>query len=705
MASLSCVSASLHRVTTPRDRRTGRRVNHGRGISAAPRGGAHTTEDGDASTSTTSDLVGAVASGSRDLTRSELDRLTSTLDLGSLCDAAASVRAAGPDPGIVNFSPKVFVPLTFACLDRCGYCTFAKDPDASDKIYMSVTQVIEVAERGRIAGATECLFTLGDRPEAKYPAAKQELRSMGFESTVDYLAHCAQMVLDKTGLLPHCNAGVLTRDELVKLRRVSASQGLMLESASDRLVDTADAAHHRCESKRPSARIRTLDLAGELRIPLTSGILVGIGETRAERLDALFAIRDVDRKHEGHVQEIIVQNFRAKEGTRMAAWPEPSLDELIWTTACARLIFGPVTHIQVPPNLTPEPDDSYPAGTSATADREGWRRLLRCGVSDWGGVSPGVTPDHVSPEAPWPHLSELARVTAEEGYALVPRLAAQARYVVQTRSTLVASDSSNSSNSSNSSWTHETDGCERWIDPNVAPHVRVLADSEGLSRASAWCPGREESAVDEAADALEAGKIGNKNKPLLALRSPRPVDIVGVDGAVFGGRVGVNPEPSSRVKAAIERLKRRGERLLLEGKCSYDIDDFDVETRSDEAAVATLLRARGADFDAVCTAADIARREQCGDVVSYVVNRNINYTNVCTLSCAFCAFSKGPAAESLRGKPYLLAMDEISRRTAEAWARGATEVCMQGGIHPDFTGADYLEILKAAKAGAEVRLF
>ena len=397
MASLSCVSASLHRVITPRDRRTGPRVNHGRGISAAPRGGAHTTEDGDASTSTTSDLVGAVASGSRDLTRSDIDRLTATLDLGSLCDAAASVRAAGPDPGIVTFSPKVFVPLTFACRDRCGYCTFAKDPDASDKIYMSVTQVIEVAERGRIAGATECLFTLGDRPEAKYPAAKQELRSMGFESTVDYLAHCAQAVLEQTGLLPHCNAGVLTRDELVKLRRVSASQGLMLESASDRLVDTADAAHHRCESKRPSARIRTLDLAGELRIPFTSGILVGIGETRAERLDALFAIRDVDRKHGGHVQEIIVQNFRAKEGTRMSAWPEPSLDELIWTTACARLIFGPVTHIQVPPNLTPEPDDSYPAGESATADREGWRRLLRCGLSDWGGVSPGVTPDHVSP--------------------------------------------------------------------------------------------------------------------------------------------------------------------------------------------------------------------------------------------------------------------------------------------------------------------
>ena len=443
----------------------------------------------------------------------------------------------------MTFSPKVFVPLTFACRDRCGYCTFAKDPDASDKIYMSVTQVIEVAERGRIAGATECLFTLGDRPEAKYPAAKQELRSMGFESTVDYLAHCAQAVLEQTGLLPHCNAGVLTRDELVKLRRVSASQGLMLESASDRLVDTADAAHHRCESKRPSARIRTLDLAGELRIPFTSGILVGIGETRAERLDALFAIRDIDRKHGGHVQEIIVQNFRAKEGTRMSAWPEPSLDELIWTTACARLIFGPVTHIQVPPNLTPEPDDSYPAGDVGDGGQRGVAAVASMRAQRLGRGLPG---GHTGPRVPRGAVAAPIRARARYPGGRL-RARAETRGAGQVRgsdSVHTQSRATDSSNSSNSSWTHETDGCQRWIDPNVAPHVRVLADSEGLSRASAWCPGREESAVDEAAEALEAGKIGNKNKPWLALRSPRPVDIVGVDGAVFGGRVGVNPEPS-----------------------------------------------------------------------------------------------------------------------------------------------------------------
>jgi len=720
--SLSCSATSLRAATVAREghaRRADRGQRYRARVFSARPGASHR---GEASTSTSSDdlddLVSAVASGARDLTRSEIDRLTSELNLTSLCDAARAVRAAGPDPGIVTFSPKVFVPLTFACRDRCGYCTFAKDPEAGGKIYASLEQVIEVAERGRVAGATECLFTLGDRPEALYPAAKHELNEMGFESTVDYLAHCASAVLARTGLLPHCNAGVLTRTELAKLREVSVSQGLMLESTSDRLVDEPGAAHFNCESKRPATRIRTLDLAGELDVPFTSGILVGIGETREERLDALFAIRESDRKWRGHVQEVIVQNFRAKENTGMRDWPEPSLDELAWTAACARLIFGPVTQIQVPPNLTPEPDDA--AGGGPVGDREGWRRLLRCGVSDWGGVSPGVTPDHVSPEAPWPHLSELARVTAEEGYSLVPRLAAQARYVVQKRSklaTLTTRDEDEKTGGgfslSQSVRVHETEGLERWIDARLAPHVRVLADSEGFARASGWCPGRDESS-DEA---IEPKTNRQQTKPWLSARYPKPADVVGVDGAVFGGRSPRDargsdgpPRGSPLVRAAIERLQRRGASLAaLEHSQLCEVDggaksDFDSHSQTqmdiDEAAVATLLRARGADFDAVCAAADEARAAQCGDVVTYVVNRNINYTNVCTLSCAFCAFSKGPAAEELRGKPYLLAMEEITRRTAEAWERGATEVCMQGGIHPDFTGDDYLAILAAAKAGA-----
>ena len=736
--SLSCSATSLRAATVAREGHTRRadrgQRRRGRVFSARP-GASHR----EASTSTSADdLISAVASGARDLTRSEIDRLTSELDLTSLCDAACAVRAAGPDPGIVTFSPKVFVPLTFACRDRCGYCTFAKDPEAGSKIYMSVEQVIQVAERGRVAGATECLFTLGDRPEALYPAAKQELNEMGFESTVDYLAHCASAVLARTGLLPHCNAGVLTRAELAKLRETSVSQGLMLESMSDRLVDEPGAAHFNCESKRPATRIRTLDLAGELDVPFTSGILVGIGETRDERLDALFAIRESDRRWRGHVQEVIVQNFRAKENTGMRDWPEPSLDELAWTAACARLIFGPVTQIQVPPNLTPEPDDTAGGGGGGGGDREGWRRLLRAGVSDWGGVSPGVTPDHVSPEAPWPHLSELARVTQEEGYALVPRLAAQARYVVRKRSKLADplneggfrededDDETGRGFASSPSppspvRVHETEGLDRWIDARVAPHVRVLADSEGFARASGWCPGRDEKDAEK--DEKDEEKRRTPSKPWLSSRVPRPADVVGVDGAVFGGRAPRDasgsgpPRGSRRVRAAIERLQRRGASLALDCSqlcevdgsqlCEVDGDsdsDSDWHSRTemdlDEAAVATLLRARGADFDAVCAAADEARMRQCGDVVTYVVNRNINYTNVCALSCGFCAFSKGPAAEQLRGKPYLLAMEEVARRTAEAWDRGATEVCMQGGIHPDFTGEDYLAILNAAKSGA-----
>ena len=346
---------------------------------------------------------------------------------------------------------------------------------------MSLEQVIEVAERGRVAGATECLFTLGDRPEASYPAAKHELNEMGFESTVDYLAHCASAVLARTGLLPHCNAGVLTRAELAKLREVSVSQGLMLESTSDRLVDEPGAAHFNCESKRPAARIRTLDLAGELDVPFTSGILVGIGETREERVDALFAIRESDRKWCGHVQEVIVQNFRAKENTGMRDWPEPSLDELAWTAACARLIFGPVTQIQVPPNLTPEPTTwrrrrprRRPRGTA---------RLLRCGVSDEAG-SPGVLPT-TSPPGAGPRLSN-SRGSPRRSYSLVPRLAAQARYVVQKRSKLARFSrrrrkKNRGGFSLSPGGVHETEG---WSDGStrLAPHVRVLADSEGFAR-------------------------------------------------------------------------------------------------------------------------------------------------------------------------------------------------------------------------------
>jgi FO synthase len=670
----------------------------------------------------------------RDLTRDEVDALVASSTLDELCALAAETRARGPNPRLVTFSPKVFVPLTRACRDACGYCTFASDPADTERVYMTLDEVLDVAERGRRAGATECLFTLGDRPEARYPAARDELRAMGHASTVDYLAHCAGEVLRRVGLLPHCNAGVLTREELAKLRKVSVSQGLMLESATDRLVDQPGAAHDGCESKRPAARLRTTTLAGELRVPFTSGVLIGIGETREERIDALFAIRDADRAcaadraeggagagagagtgaARGHVHEIIVQNFRAKSDTRMRDHPEPTLEELLWTAAVARIVFGPHTVVQVPPNLTPEPDDAcvhrdlddgdLDGDGHSVGRREGWRRLLRAGVSDWGGVSPGVTPDHVSPEAPWPHLAELAAVTAEEGYSLAPRLGAQPPYVVGG-------------------------ALDEWVDAEVAPHVRAAADGEGLSRASGWCPGRAEAAKEEeevetmmntegaretsqssASSKPRGGSDGSDGsddrRPWRRVRLPRAKDLVGVDGAMLAPRGGVAASPE--IEAAIARLASRGAAMAAAAEKgeAFSADDASSSSSSsalelalDRAAAETLFRARGADFDRVCAAADAARREQCGDVVTYVVNRNINYTNACTLSCAFCAFSKGPPGRELelRGPTYLLDDDEVSRRAAEAWDRGATEVCMQGGIHPSFTGEDYVRLLRAAR--------
>ena len=538
---------------------------------------------------------GCAAAVDRDLTRAEIDELTSTLSLDELCAAAAAVRAAGPDPTLVTFSPKVFVPLTKACRDQCGYCTFAEDPSEGHRVFMTVEEVVAVAEAGRVKGATECLFTLGDRPEARYPEARDELRALGVASTVDYLARCASEVLKRTGLLPHCNAGVLSVEELRKLREVSASQGLMLETTSSRLT-APGGAHEGCDSKRPEVRLRCIDNAGVARVPFTSGILIGIGETREERLDALFAIRDSDRAHGGHVQEVIVQNFRAKVNTRMADAPEPSMDELLWTAAVARLIFGPEMAVQVPPNLTPEPDDT-PRGTGgATSERDGWRRLLRAGVSDWGGVSPGVTPDFVSPEAPWPHLSELAAVTAEEGYSLVPRLAAQPRYVTGKGA------------------------LDEWIDPGVAPHVRVLMDAEGLSRGTRWCPGREEAAAEleraeaEASSSPSSTSSSKNAATWTRARFPAAADVVGVDGVVTGPRAGVEKTklggtrshrlgPSREVAAAISRLAARGAEVASDPSSSAAMtsagDVHDEDAVRDAAAIAALLRARGTDFDAV----------------------------------------------------------------------------------------------------------
>ena len=498
--------------------------------------------------------------------------------LEDLCAEARSLRDEGHGR-LVTYSPKVFIPLTKLCRDVCHYCTFARPPRRGERAYMTVDEVLGVARAGAAAGCREALFTLGDKPELRYRAARDELSELGCASTLEYLARAAAAVLEETGLLPHLNPGVLTAEDVRGLRPVSVSMGLMLETTATRL-SARGGPHFGSPDKAPALRLATIAAAGEARVPFTTGILIGIGETRAERLDALRAIRDLANRH-GHVQEVIVQNFRAKPGTRMAAAPEPSLDELLWTIAVARIVLGPHAHVQAPPNLS-------------FAD---FPRLLDAGIDDWGGVSP-VTIDHVNPEAPWPELERLRAATEGRGLELAPRLAVYPEWI---------SDS--------------------WLDPAVLPAVLRSSDALGLAREDRWSPGEDVPVPFVPRDAL-------------------PVD--------------------TRDELGEEELVR-------------------------------LFRARGRERDRVFAAADRLRREVCGDEVTYVVTRNIQYTNVCYFRCGFCAFSKGRLAANLRGAPYLVPQEEVIRRSEEAWERGATEVCLQGGIHPAFTGDYYLSVVHAIR--------
>jgi FO synthase len=498
--------------------------------------------------------------------------------LDELCAEARALRDQGHGR-LVTYSPKVFIPLTKLCRDVCHYCTFAHPPRRGERAYMSIDEVLAVARAGAAAGCREALFTLGDKPELRYRVAREELEALGCETTLDYVARAAEAVLGETGLLPHLNPGVMTREDAVRLRPVSASMGLMLETISDRL-SARGGPHLGSPDKVPARRLETLAAAGEERVPFTTGILIGIGESRAERIDALLAIRELAERY-GHVQEVIVQNFRAKPGTRMAAAVEPPLDELLWTIAVARILLGPHAHLQAPPNLS---YDEFP-------------RLLDAGIDDWGGVSP-VTIDHVNPEAPWPELDRLRRATESRGLELAPRLPVYPEWI-----------------------------SGEWIDPRVMPAVLRASDSLGLAREDSWSPGEDVSIPFVPREAL-------------------PID-----------------------------------------------------TRAElgEEEIARLFRARGHERDRVLAAADSLRREVCGDEVSYVVTRNIQYTNVCYFRCGFCAFSKGKLAANLRGAPYFVPHDEIVRRCREAWERGATEVCLQGGIHPAFTGDYYLSVVRAIK--------
>jgi FO synthase len=494
----------------------------------------------------------------------------------------------------VTYSPKVFIPLTMLCRDHCGYCTFAKPPARlGTSAYLGPEEVLAIARAGAAAGCSEALFTLGERPEERYPAAREALAELGHDSTVGYLAESCRLVLSETGLLPHANAGAMRPDELASLRRVSASQGMMLESLSLRLHKPGGP-HARCETKLPTRRLGTLEAAGALAIPFTTGILVGIGETRAERLEALAAIGAAHARH-GHVQEVIVQNFRPKPGTAMAGAEPPSLEDYLWTIAAARVLLDPQVHLQAPPNLT-----------------EDFGVLLEAGIDDWGGVSP-VTADHVNPEAPWPALERLRQVTEAAGMTLAPRLTVYPEFAADPG---------------------------RWLDPDLRFPVLDRSDADGLARDDRWAAGDHDP------------------PPIL-------IDPVRFPAQRAGGRVG-------EVLAGVAAGQQPG---------------------TDE--LAALFAARGPEVRAVAEVADDLRRQAVGDVVTFVRNRNINYTNVCTFRCRFCAFSKGPASLNLRGAPYLLGLDEVARRVVEADERGATEVTLQGGIHPSFDGDYYLHVAEA----------
>ncbi|SLN70559.1 5-amino-6-(D-ribitylamino)uracil--L-tyrosine 4-hydroxyphenyl transferase CofH [Roseisalinus antarcticus] len=505
--------------------------------------------------------------------------------------AAARERRDKAFPALTTYSPKVFIPLTKLCRDVCHYCTFAKPPRPGQSVYLSPEEVLAIAREGAGMGCREALFTLGERPELRYRAAREALDALGFDSTLQYLAHVAALVRDETGLLPHLNPGTLTLGEFRMLRPAAASMGMMLESLSQTLFQRGGP-HFGSPDKDPAARLATLDAAGAARVPFTTGLLVGIGETRADRIEALEAIRDSHARH-GHVQEVIVQNFMPKADTRMRDHPPAAPDDHLWSIAVARLILPPEISVQAPPNLA--------AGTGA--------ELIEAGINDWGGVSP-VTPDHVNPEAPWPEIDTLAAITAGAGKTLAPRLTIYPRFQ-----------------------------SEDWIDARMTKAVLRSADGEGLSFEGGWTPGVHDAA-------------------------PLP----GGGGA-----------PDARIAAVLDAA---GTRDLTEDE------------------IALLFTAREGDFHRVCAHADALRRAVNGDASHYVVTRNINYTNVCTYGCRFCAFSKGRRTDALAGTAYDLDLPEFERRVAEAWDRGATEVCLQGGIHPDYTGQTYLDLLRAAKRAA-----
>ena len=523
----------------------------------------------------------------------EAESLATLPDIKSLIAVGQALRDDGHG-NVMTYSPKVFIPLTVLCRDVCHYCTFARKPRDIERAYLCPDEVLEIARLGKEAGCYEALFTLGDKPERRYRQAREELERLKHSSTFDYLLDVTRRVFEDFGLLPHINAGILSNDQMAALRETSASQGIMLESASERLCSKGGP-HYGSPDKRPEVRLANIEQAGRLNIPFTTGILVGIGETRAERIDSLLRIREINNRY-GHIQELIIQPFRAKPKTLMAGYPEPSNLDLLWTIAVTRILFGPDMNVQAPPNLSPG------------AEIE----LISAGINDWGGISP-VTPDHVNPEAPWPKVLELQHKILDAGKTLIPRLPVYAKYIQES---------------------------SKWLSTQVSRVAHRLVDGDGWPRSDHWIPGEVMSV---------------------------PFEVAG-----YG-----NETASSSLIKIFDRVERN--------------------VALTENNIVDLFSVRGDQFNSVCKFADELRRDVNGDVVTYVVNRNINYTNICTYRCGFCAFSKSSTRSGSRDKPYLLDLEEIQRRSREAWQRGATEVCLQGGIHPGFTGETYLSICRAIK--------
>jgi FO synthase len=574
-------------------------------------------------------------------------------DLDRLCTVAARVRDAGlvsaGRPATVTYSPKVFIPVTRLCRDRCHYCTFVTTPGhlerAGQAPYLSPDEILDIARQGAGLGCAEALFTLGDRPEDRWPEAQAWLDEQGYDSTLAYVRAMAVRVLEETGLLPHLNPGVMSWEEMNRLKAVSPSMGMMLETTSRRLFEDKGEAHYGSPDKDPATRLRVLEDAGRLSVPFTTGLLIGIGEDLTERAESIFELRRVARQY-GHVQEVIVQNFRAKPDTAMRHADDLGLEEYLAAIAVSRIVLGPKVRLQAPPNLV---------------DLEECRALLGAGVDDWGGVSP-LTPDHVNPERPWPSLERLRSITESAGLTLRGRLTAHPEYVLAG---------------------------EPWIDPRVSAHVAALADDDGLLRDGVRPQGQPWQEPD-GGFAVAGSGTGRTDLHASVDTEGRTEDRRSDFDEVYGDWDSLRAS-SPVVEERAQRASRH--HAPMDGVAALRAAESDPGHLSDEHAL-TLMTAEGELLEQVCRLADDLRRETVGDAVTYVVNRNINFTNVCYVGCRFCAF----AQRRNDADAYSLSLSQVADRAEEAWNLGATEVCMQGGIDPELPGTAYFDLAAAVKA-------